>query len=75
MKLQKSQKIYSKLIELIEELRIHPRTGTGKPKLLSGDKPGLWSRRISDKHRLVYKIEDDKIIILVLSVYGHYDDK
>ncbi|MBR3442404.1 MAG: type II toxin-antitoxin system YoeB family toxin [Bacteroidaceae bacterium] len=34
-----------------------------------------WSRRITDKHRLVYTIDDDKVIVLVLTAYGHDDDK
>ena len=75
-KLKKSEKqAYSKLNELLKELREHPRTGTGKPKRLSSNRPGQWSRRMTEKHRLVYKIEDEKIIVLVLSAYGHYEDK
>ncbi|HRN44897.1 MAG TPA: type II toxin-antitoxin system YoeB family toxin [Flavobacterium sp.] len=34
-----------------------------------------WSRRINDKHRLIYRIESEKVIVLVLSLWGHYDDK
>lgn len=66
---------YKKLAKLLIELQVHPKTGTGHPKLLSGDKRGQWSRRITDKHRLIYEIEEDKVIVLVLSAYGHYDDK
>ena len=53
----------------------HPRTGTGKPKQLSGDRAGQWWRKISDKHRLVYEIQDHVVKVLVLSAWGHYDDK
>ena len=53
----------------------HPRTGTGKPKQLSGDRAGQWRRKISDKHRLVYEIHDTEVVVLVLSTWGHYDDK
>lgn len=60
---------------MIEELQDHPKTGTGKPKPLSGNRSGEWSRRITDKHRLIYKIEEDTVIVLVLSAWGHYDDK
>jgi toxin YoeB len=65
---------YSKIEKLLGELREHPRTGTGKPKPLSGNMAGQWSRRITDKHRLVYAIDDNKIIVLVLTAAGHYDD-
>ena len=75
-KLQKSEpKAFSKFLSLIDELRNHPTTGTGKPKQLSGDRAGQWSRRITDKHRLVYTINDNEITVLVLTAYGHYDNK
>ncbi|GHV68153.1 hypothetical protein FACS1894199_14970 [Bacteroidia bacterium] len=63
-----------KIDALLTELELHPRTGTGKPKPLSGNIAGHWSRRITDKHRLVYAIDDDKIIVLVLTAARHYDD-
>ncbi|GHS84969.1 hypothetical protein FACS1894201_04140 [Bacteroidia bacterium] len=65
---------HRKVEKLLGELREHPRTGMGKPKPLSGNMTGQWSRRIADKHRLVYAIDDDKIIVLVLTAAGHYDD-
>lgn len=71
-KLKKSEpKAFDKVVKLLD----HPKTGTGKPKLLSGNRSGEWSRRITDKHRLIYKIEEDTVIVLVLSAWGHYDDK
>ena len=68
-------KAFKKLGKLLEELMEHPRTGTGKPEQLKGDRSGQWSRRITDKHRLVYKIIDSEVVVLVLTAYGHYDDK
>lgn len=68
-------KAFKKAQILIDELRKHPRTGTGKPEPLSGSRSGLWSRRITKKHRLVYEIYDTKVIVLILTAYGHYDDK
>lgn len=68
-------KSYSKAMQLLNELEEHPRTGTGKPERLKGQEKEIWSRRISQKHRLVYAIEEEKIVILVLSVFGHYGDK
>lgn len=49
--------------------------GTGKPEPLSGDRSGQWSRRITQKHRLIYEIEENIVTVDVLSAYGHYDDK
>lgn len=61
-----------KLISLIEELKEHPRTGTGQAERLKHYEGEVWSRRISQKHRLVYKIIDNRVEVLVLSAYGHY---
>ncbi len=64
-----------KIGSLIEELEVHPRTGTGKPERLKGQLSGFYSRRIDKKNRMIYSIKDDKIIVDVLSVEGHYGDK
>jgi toxin YoeB len=67
---------YKKLLKLIKELHEHPHTGTGKPEQMKyGRWIGLWSRRVTGKHRLVYSINDSEIVVLVVSVKGHYDDK
>ena len=54
------------------ELRQHPSTGTGQVEMLKHYKEETWSRRINDEHRLVYRIKDDMVVVLILSVYGHY---
>ena len=75
IKLQESEPAaFRKAQSLIEELRIHPKTGTGKPEQLRGDRAGLWSRRITKRHRLIYEIHDTQVQVLVLTAYGHYDD-
>jgi toxin YoeB len=68
-------KAYAKAQTMIEELKEHPKTGTGKPEQWKGDRAGQWSRRITKKHRLIYTIQDTEVIVLVLNAYGHYDDK
>lgn len=68
-------KAFLKLGKLLEELMDHPKTGTGKPEPLSGDRSGQWSRRINKKHRLVYEIHDKEVLVLILTAYGHYEDK
>jgi len=64
-----------KLAALLLELTEHPTIGAGKPEPLSGDRAGQWSRRISRKHRLIYMIDNEKVVVLLLSAYGHYNDK
>ncbi len=66
---------FKKLAKLLVELMQHPTTGTGHPEPLKGKPEGRWSRRITEKHRLVYRIYEDTVVVLVLSAYGHYGDK
>ena len=67
-------KAFMKFQALLTELAEHPKTGTGHPEALKG-MTDCWSRRISKKHRLVYRIYETEIVVLVISAYGHYDDK
>lgn len=69
------KKTLKKIFNLFEELKEHPTTGTGHVEQLKGNLAGLWSREISKKDRLIYNIEDYKVIVNVLSLIGHYDDK
>ena len=68
-------KILKKIFGLIEELKEHPTTGTGQIERLKGNYSGYWSRRIDKASRMVYRIEDDKVIVTVVSLKGHYGDK
>ncbi len=70
-----NKKLLQKIDALLAELREHPKIGTGKPEQLKHYKVPTWSRRISGEHRLVYRIQNEVVIVLVLSAYGHYDDK
>lgn len=76
VRLAKSEpKAFAKVQRFIEELKVHPKTGLGHPEPLKGKPEGRWSREITKKHRLVYQIFDTEVLVLVLSSYGHYDDK
>ena len=66
---------FKKAIKLIDEIAIHPTTGTGHPEQLKGKPGNRWSRRITKKHRLVYRIFEAEIHVDILSSYGHYKDK
>lgn len=67
--------ILKKLATLLEELSEHPTTGTGQPEELKYDFSGCWSRRINKQHRLVYKIDNNQVTVVLLHVRGHYNDK
>lgn len=74
--LKKSEKqAYNKLLKLLDELTEYPTTGTGKPEVLKFGLSGLYSRRITQKHRLVYKVDNEQITVLIISAMGHYSDK
>ena len=69
---KKSPQAIKKLKVLLEELQNHPRTGPGQIEQLKHYAEETWSRRINKEHRLVYRIYDDIVEVLVLSTYGHY---
>ena len=48
---------------LSEDIRRHPFTGIGKPEPLKHQLSGFWSRRIDDRHRLVYAVEGEVLLI------------
>lgn len=76
LKLQRSEPAaFKKAAKFIEELKVHPKTGTGHPEQLKGDRAGQWSRTITKKHRLIYEIFEREVYVDVLAAYGHYDDK
>ena len=76
VRLAKSEpKAFAKASRFIEELRTHPKTGTGHPEPLKGQPSNRWSREITKKHRLVYRIFETEVYVDVLAAYGHYDDK
>lgn len=75
-KLRRSEPaVFKKAVKLINELVHHPRTGTGHPEPLKGDRSGQWSRTITKKHRLIYEIFETEVHVDILAAYGHYDDK
>ncbi len=51
-----------RILELIEAIRRDPSAGIGKPEPLRHLGSGVWSRRITQEHRLVYRVKDDKIL-------------
>ncbi|MCY7351931.1 MAG: Txe/YoeB family addiction module toxin [Cytophagaceae bacterium] len=63
--------VFTKINELLLEAARTPFHGKGKPEPLKRNWAGYWSRRITDEHRLIYKVDDEKIT--VASVHGHYN--
>ncbi|OIP98846.1 MAG: Txe/YoeB family addiction module toxin [Zetaproteobacteria bacterium CG2_30_46_52] len=68
----KDKKLHTSLCRILKELlREDPSKGTGKPEPLKHNLSGLWSRRISQKDRIIYKYDNDYIYIFAIG--GHYD--
>ncbi len=57
-------KIASKVMELMEAVRRNPVDGIGKPEPLRHLGSNVWSRRINQEHRIVYRITEDKIFFV-----------
>jgi toxin YoeB len=69
---EKDKKLHNNLCEILKEmLRGDPSSGIGKPELLKHNLSGLWSRRLSQKDRVIYKFDSDYIYVFAISV--HYD--
>ncbi len=67
---QKTDKTIIKRINLlIKDIRREPVSGIGKPEPLKHSLSGYWSRRITDEHRIVYKVEDGGVMIAQLRFY------
>lgn len=69
---QRDNRMHENLRAILEEmLRGDPATGLGKPEALRHNLSGFWSRRLSQKDRLVYRFDDT--YIYVFAIGGHYD--
>ncbi len=58
------RKILHRINTLIQDISRSPYDGNGKPEKLKNDLAGYRSRRITEEHRLVYKILEDRILII-----------
>ena len=62
--------LLKKIANLTEAIIKEPFRGVGKPEALKHNLVGKWSRRITDEHRYIYRIENS--ILYVYSLRGHY---
>ncbi len=66
-----NKKVFKKVSDLINDIQRHPFEGLGKPEPLKGNYKGYWSRRITEEHRLIYKVTDS--LIIIASCKYHYE--
>ena len=65
------KKTLKRINALIKDIQRNAYDGIGKPEPLTGDLSGFWSRRIDDKNRLVYRLNDN--VVEVCSLRYHYE--
>jgi toxin YoeB len=58
------RKVALRVIALVEAILRDPFTGIGKPEPLKYLAPGMWSRRVTQEHRIVYLVRDQRIDFL-----------
>ena len=60
------RKLLNRINTLIKDIQRQPFEGLGKPEPLKHEFSGYWSRRITEEHRIIYKIENDALLIAQL---------
>ena len=72
---EKDKVLHKNLRKILKQLLRDedPSEGYGKPEKLKHSLVGLWSRRISQKDRLIYAFDEERIYLFAIG--GHYDDK
>lgn len=66
------RKVLQRANEVIRDALRNPFTGVGKPEPLINNLKGWWSRRITQEHRLIYRVEGDSL--LIMQCRFRYDD-
>ena len=67
---QRNKAVFNRINMLIKDMKRSPFEGIGKPEPLKHGLTGVWSRRITKEHRLLYRILEDEIEIVECK--GHY---
>lgn len=63
---QQDRRMVERINKLIKETQREPFSGIGKPEPLKHALAGYWSRRITDEHRMVYRIDGDSLLVAQL---------
>ena len=58
------RKVALRAFKLIDAILRDPFAGIGKPEPLKYVAPGVWSRRLTQEHRMVYRVSDDRVDFL-----------
>ena len=69
--IQSDKKVLKKINDLLKEISRNPYSGIGKPEPLKHALSGYWSRRITDEHRVVYRIDGE--VLKIAQLKYHYE--
>jgi len=72
--LAQDRRLLKRVNQLIADIQRDGESGIGRPERLSGDLSGFWSRRIDERHRLVYRLADNDALEIA-RCFGHYSDR
>ncbi len=64
-----------KIDTILMELTETPYSGSGQPEQLKHNLKGFWSRKINQKDRMIYTVNEKIVTIEIISAMGHYSDK
>lgn len=67
--------LFKKLKLVVKAIAEDPRRGIGKPEALVGGGGVVYSRHITAHDRIIYRIYDTEVYVIVVEIEGHYDDK
>lgn len=73
-KIQKDKKLLTRFLEIIEDIKENTYSSNFKFERLKHNLSGLCSKRLDKKNRILYQVLDGEIVIIIISVLGHYDD-
>ncbi len=69
------KKMLKRINQLIKDIERNGNEGIGKPEPLKENLVGFWSRRVDERHRLVYRVMEDTGDIRIAQCRGHYNDE
>ncbi len=65
----------NKITKIFEDLENTPFEGVGNPEALKHNLTGFWSRRINLKDRIIYSVDQNLVLVEIISAIGHYSEK
>lgn len=72
-KIKTNSRLLAKFLEIITDITQNPYSPKFKFERLKGNFSGYCSKRLDQKNRVIYKVVDQKVIVLVISILGHYE--